>query len=79
MGAQYRALASTRDGRRNMDRRMRCLAIAILLLAVALPARAQWKSVELVEIKGAYGLIIVPENWNGSLCIYAHGYSPITG
>jgi len=24
---------------------------------------------------GAYGLIIVPPNWNGSLFIYAHGYS----
>jgi hypothetical protein len=58
-----------------MDRRMRRLAILIVLLAVALPARAQWKSVEPVEIKGAYGLIIVPENWNGSLFIYAHGYS----
>ena len=58
---------------------MRCLAIVIVLLAAAVPARAQWKSVEPVEIKGAYGLIIVPENWNGSLFIYAHGYSPITG
>src|SRR5262245_55697776 len=58
-----------------MGHRMRCLAIVIVLLAVALPARAQWKSVEPVGIKGAYGLIIVPESWNGSLFIYAHGYS----
>jgi hypothetical protein len=51
------------------------MRIVIILIAVAVPARAQWKTVEPVEIKGAYGLIIVPENWNGSLFIYAHGYS----
>jgi hypothetical protein len=58
-----------------MTRGMRLLAIAVALLLFAAPARAQWKSVEAVEIKGAYGLIIVPENWNGGLFIYAHGYS----
>jgi hypothetical protein len=38
---------------------MRIVAILTILLAVAVPARAQWKTVEPVEIKGAYGLIIV--------------------
>jgi pimeloyl-ACP methyl ester carboxylesterase len=41
----------------------------------ATPAVAQWERVETVELKGAYGLVIVPDNWNGSLFIYAHGYS----
>ena len=54
---------------------MRTLVIALALLAVAVPGRAQWKTVETVEIKGAHALIIVPENWNGGLFIYAHGYS----
>jgi len=49
--------------------------IAIALLVAAAPGWAQWETVETVEIKGAYGLIIIPENWNGGLFIYAHGYS----
>ena len=59
-----------------MAPRMRRLPLLVALaLLAALPARAQWQSVETVELKGAYGLAIVPENWNGSLFIYAHGYS----
>jgi hypothetical protein len=50
------------------------LLLSFILLAVPGPVRAQW-TIEPVEIKGAYGLIIVPENWNGGLFIYAHGYS----
>jgi pimeloyl-ACP methyl ester carboxylesterase len=53
---------------------MRALAL-LVVLASALPAAAQWKTVEPVKIKGAYGVIIIPENWNGGLFIYAHGYS----
>lgn len=54
---------------------MRIASMALALLLLAVPAWAQWRSVESVEIKGAHGLIIVPENWNGGLFIYAHGYS----
>ncbi len=48
-------------------------ALALLLATVA-PARAQF-TVETVALKGAYGVILVPDNWNGSLFLYAHGYS----
>jgi hypothetical protein len=55
---------------------MRFVLLSLALLAaVAGPASAQWKTIEPVELKGAYGLIIIPENWNGGLFIYAHGYS----
>lgn len=52
--------------------------IPVLVLAAVLAPRiaaAQFQTVESVTIKGAYGLIIIPEDWNGSLFIYAHGYS----
>ena len=53
------------------------IASVALALALALgdPAAAQWKTVEPVDLKGAHGLIIIPEDWNGGLFIYAHGYS----
>lgn len=55
---------------------MRNASLLLLgLFLVPVPAHAQWKSVETVDLKGAYGLIIVPENWNGGLFIYAHGYT----
>src|SRR5258706_4042948 len=58
-----------------MSRRMRILVTALALAAaLTAPARADW-NIESVDIKGAYGMIIVPENWNGGLFIYAHGYS----
>src|SRR5262245_5590195 len=55
--------------------RVRLLALVLLALTTASPAAAQWATVDTFTIKGAHGLIIVPENWNGSLFIYAHGYS----
>jgi len=54
------------------------ILLAVLLaatLGIAAPARAQWKTVDTPTIKGAYGLVVIPEDWNGSLFIYAHGYS----
>jgi len=54
---------------------MRILVAALALVTVlAAPSSAQW-NIETVDLKGAYGVIIVPENWNGGLFIYAHGYS----
>jgi hypothetical protein len=56
-------------------------ALALILLITALmstpPAAAQatFQSVETFTIDGAYGTIVIPQNWNGSLFIYAHGYS----
>ena len=53
----------------------RLLAALLLFSALVSPAVAQWKTVDTFESKGAYGLIIIPENWKGGLFIYAHGYS----
>src|SRR5262249_2021366 len=56
----------------------RRLALALGFAAIALvaPAAAQGlKTVDTPTIKGAHGLILIPQNWNGSLFIYAHGYS----
>lgn len=49
--------------------------VVIAWLACVVPASAQWSTIEAPVIKGAPGLIIVPDNWNGSLFIYAHGYT----
>jgi pimeloyl-ACP methyl ester carboxylesterase len=46
-----------------------------VLLATVRPAAAQWETVETFTLKGAHGVIVVPENWNGGLFVYAHGYS----
>jgi pimeloyl-ACP methyl ester carboxylesterase len=55
--------------------RTRLLAVFLFVLAGVSPASAQWATVDTFTIKGAHGLIIIPENWNGGLFIYAHGYS----
>ena len=47
---------------------MRAIALLVRRLATG-PAAAQWKSVEPVTLKGAHGVIIIPENWNGGLFI----------
>lgn len=56
---------------------MRTIVASLLLvvLLAAVPAAAQWRTVDTFTIKGAHGLIVIPEDWNGSLFIYAHGYS----
>jgi pimeloyl-ACP methyl ester carboxylesterase len=53
----------------------RLAVVLVLLLATTAPAGAQWKTVDTPTLKGAYGLVVIPDNWNGSLFIYAHGYS----
>jgi hypothetical protein len=56
---------------------MRALLAATVLLSAShpAPAAAQWRTVDTFTIKGAPGLIVIPENWNGGLFLYAHGYS----
>lgn len=51
------------------------LAVLLALACVPGAARAQLATVETVKIGGAYGLIAIPAAWNGSLFIYAHGYT----
>src|SRR5204862_7994269 len=50
------------------------LLVALVLLAVSAGV-AGARTVESVSIKGAYGVIVVPDDWNGGLFLYAHGYS----
>ena len=54
------------------------LAAGLLVLALrAGVATAQsFTTVDAFEAHGAFGLIIVPSDWNGSLFVYAHGYAP---
>src|SRR5262249_34081298 len=56
---------------------MRSLALVGLVLAtLASPAAAlTFHAVEPFSEKGAFNLIIVPEPWNGSFIVYAHGYT----
>lgn len=54
---------------------VRSILSSLILLALVAPAQAQFNSVETLNLKGAYGVIAIPENWNGSLFIYAHGYT----
>lgn len=57
---------------------MHFLALAALLAAVASPLLADPK-VELGEINGAQFRIDIPENWNGGLVLYCHGYNQRPG
>jgi pimeloyl-ACP methyl ester carboxylesterase len=55
---------------------MRIVVALLLAVVAASTARAQnFESVETVNLKGAYGVVVIPKDWNGSLFIYAHGYS----
>jgi pimeloyl-ACP methyl ester carboxylesterase len=53
----------------------RCVPALLLVVAAAIPGRVQAKTVEVFSIKGAQNAIVVPDNWNGDLFLYAHGYS----
>src|SRR6185369_384351 len=70
-----------RDGpRRRIPSMTKSAAVLVaLLIAAALrpgPAGAQgFATVDNPTIEGAHDLILIPNDWNGSLFIYAHGYS----
>jgi len=55
---------------------MKILAALILSTALASLAGAAPK-VEVGTINGAAFRIDIPENWNGGLVVYCHGYSPV--
>ncbi|HEV2687541.1 MAG TPA: alpha/beta hydrolase, partial [Bryobacteraceae bacterium] len=48
------------------------------LVCAALCLAAEPKT-EIGEINGAKFRIDIPENWNGGLVMYCHGYSPVAG
>jgi poly(3-hydroxybutyrate) depolymerase len=50
-------------------------ATPLLLSMLVAVVCADAQTVEHVSIKGANARIVVPEGWNGSLFIYAHGYT----
>jgi hypothetical protein len=51
---------------------LRSFALAgLVALSSAVPAA----TVERIEIKGAHALVTIPDDWNGSLFLYAHGYT----
>jgi hypothetical protein len=49
------------------------LALAGVTVGVA-GAADSFPVVDAFEERGAHGLIVVPESWNGALVVYAHGY-----
>src|SRR5579863_2084795 len=52
-------------------------ALAAVLTAVPVLAAAHAETkTEFGEIDGAAYRIDIPENWNGGLVVYCHGYSP---
>jgi hypothetical protein len=63
-----------------MDKRLVAATSTLLVLtwlAFAPAASAKgYQTVDAFQESGAYSLIIIPEGWNGSLFLYAHGYSP---
>ena len=50
-------------------------AAALVAFALLSGSAAAQNTVERVTIKGAYDVIIMPKDWNGSLFLYAHGYT----
>jgi len=57
---------------------MKLPTLFCLLVLSTLSARAATKT-EFGEINGAQYRIDIPENWNGGLVVYCHGYSPVPG
>ena len=51
------------------------LAPVWLLLLVVSTVAARAETVETFTLHGAHGIVMIPDDWNGGLFIYAHGYS----
>src|SRR5579872_7355438 len=56
-----------------------CALVACAAATVCLAAPKVEPKVEIGEINGAKFRIDIPENWNGSLVMYCHGYSATPG
>jgi hypothetical protein len=55
--------------------RQRVLVLLFMLAVLAVAGRAGARTVEVFSIKGAQNAIVIPDDWNGDLFVYAHGYS----
>jgi len=49
--------------------------VRVIALVLAVASAAGAATVERVELRGAHALITIPDDWNGSLFLYAHGYT----
>ena len=61
-----------------VQRTLACLALTFVFMnaTVLVPSEASAQgSVEVVDIRKARSLIVIPDDWNGSSFVYAHGYS----
>src|SRR6202140_2029939 len=58
---------------------MKLVAAFFVCAAFCLAAPKVEARQEIGEINGAKFRIDIPENWNGGLVMYCHGYSPIAG
>ncbi len=58
---------------------MKRIVLTILAFAVLAASCSAQPKIETGEINGAKFRIDVPENWNGVLLMYCHGYSPSAG
>ena len=62
-----------------ISRRLAPYTLALLTLCAITPAAFAAGKIEVGNLNGAAYRIDVPENWNHSLVIYCHGYSPFPG
>jgi pimeloyl-ACP methyl ester carboxylesterase len=58
---------------------MKASATLPILAVLCLAAASAEPKTELGDINGAKFRIDIPDNWNGGLVIYCHGYSPVPG
>ncbi len=58
---------------------MKLLSVFLACATISLAAPQAGPKTEIGEINGAKFRIDIPENWNGGLVMYCHGYSPVAG
>ena len=58
---------------------MKLLSALLACASLCLAAPKVQPKTEIGEINGAKFRIDIPDNWNGGLVMYCHGYSPVAG
>jgi pimeloyl-ACP methyl ester carboxylesterase len=58
---------------------MKLICAIALCASLCLAAPKVEPKTEIGEINGAKFRVDIPENWNGGLVVYCHGYSPVAG